>query len=77
MPGSTLRDLQDKASGRAGNANRLFLAAGVLGVAAGVQALFTDWNDDRGALDTAVQAGPSVARGAGGGGAGLQVSGRF
>lgn len=69
VPGADLRALQTKANDRARLANVLFLVGGGLGVAAGVEAFFTDWHDDRNALKVA----PVVAPGH----AGVGVSGRF
>jgi hypothetical protein len=65
VSGSQLKSLESTASSRARTANLLFLGAGGLAVAAGVEALFTDWHGYR--------AGVEVVPG----GAGLTVGGKF
>jgi hypothetical protein len=69
VPGADLQALEKKANDRARLANVLFLAGGGLGLAAGVEAFFTDWRDDRNALKVA----PLVAPGR----AGISMSGSF
>jgi hypothetical protein len=44
VPGAQLNELEHSAESRARSANLLFIAAGGLAVAAGVEALFTDWH---------------------------------
>lgn len=65
VSGNQLRDLQSTASQRARTANLLFVAGGVLGLAAGVEAFFTDWHGYR----AAVEVGPQSAA--------VAVGGRF
>jgi hypothetical protein len=65
VPGAQLNDLEQTAQSRAQTANVLFIAAGVLGVAAGVEALFTDWHGYR----AQVEVGPQ--------GAAVKVGGSF
>jgi hypothetical protein len=65
VSGPSLRDLDAKAVGRARTANYLFITAGVLGVAAGVEAFFTDWHGYRAAIEVAPD------------GAGVKVERRF
>jgi hypothetical protein len=65
VSGRQLKDLEETASSRARTANVLFVAAGVLGVGAGIEAFFTDWHGYR----TAVEVTP--------GGAAVKVAGRF
>ena len=69
VPGADLQALEKKANDRARLANILFVAGGGLAVAAGVQAFFTDWHDDRNTL----RVSPIVAPGQ----AGVGVSGSF
>jgi hypothetical protein len=56
VSGPALRDLDARAVSRARTANYLFVAAGVLGVAAGVEAFFTDWHGYRAAVEVAPDA---------------------
>jgi hypothetical protein len=65
VSGRQLKDLEETASSRARTANVLFVASGVLAVAAGIEAFFTDWHGYR----TAVEIAP--------GGAAVKVGGRF
>jgi hypothetical protein len=65
VPGAQLKDLETTAKSRARTANLLFIAAGGLGVAAGVEALFTDWHGYRAQVDV----GPRAA--------GVKVGGSF
>ena len=65
VPGAQLNDLEHTAQSRAQTANLLFITGGVLAVAAGVEALFTDWHGYRAQLEVS----PT--------GAGVQVGGRF
>lgn len=66
VSGAQLADLESTARSRARTANVLFVAAGTLAVAAGVEAFFTDWHGYRAQVDV----GPA-------GSAGVQVGGRF
>jgi len=65
VPGSQLKSLEQSAQSRASTANVLFLAAGGLAVAAGVEAFFTDWHG----YGASVSTGP--------GGTSVQVGGKF
>jgi len=65
VSGSQLKSLESSATSRARTANLLFLGAGGLAVAAGVEAFFTDWRGYR--------AGVEVMPG----GAGVSVGGKF
>jgi hypothetical protein len=51
VPGAQLKDLENTAKSRASSANILLIAAGTLGAAAGVEALFTDWHGYRAQVD--------------------------
>jgi hypothetical protein len=63
VSGNQLQSLQTTTSQRARTANLLLLTGGVLGLAAGVEAFFTDWHGYR----AAVEVGPeSAAVGVGG-----------
>jgi hypothetical protein len=63
VSGNQLQDLQRTTSQRARTANLLLVTGGVLGLAAGVEAFFTDWHGYRAAVDV----GPgSAAVGVGG-----------
>jgi hypothetical protein len=53
VAGAQLRDLQQSVSSRSSTANLLFVTAGGLAVAAGVEAFFTDWHGYRTSLDAA------------------------
>jgi hypothetical protein len=65
VSGAQLNDLERTADGRARTATVLLVGAGVLGAAAGVEALFTDWHGYRAAVDV----GPD--------GAAVKVGGTF
>jgi hypothetical protein len=65
VSGPQLRELEQTASDRARMSTALFVLAGGLGVAAGVEAFFTDWHGYR----TSVQVAPGAAT--------VQVGGRF
>ena len=69
VPGADLQALQNKANDRARLANVFFIAGGGLAVAAGVEAFFTDWHDDRNAVRVAPMVGP--------GRAGVSMNGSF
>ncbi len=49
--GATVRDLQARVQSRAQTANLLLGVGGALVLAAGIEALFTDWSDSRAALE--------------------------
>jgi len=68
IPGGDLKALGDSARSQQQLANTLFITSGVLVVAAGVEALFTDWRGERSLPFTPV---PFA------GGGGLAVAGRF
>jgi hypothetical protein len=51
VPGAGLNDLERTARSRTQTANVLFIAAGTLAVAAGVEAFFTDWHGYRAQLE--------------------------
>ncbi|MFO0581649.1 MAG: hypothetical protein U0229_05215 [Anaeromyxobacter sp.] len=57
VPGAQLKDLETTAKSRAKNANLLFVVGGVLGVGAGVEALFTDWHGYRAQVDVGPRSG--------------------
>jgi len=57
VPGAQLKELESTAKSRAKNANLLFIAGGVLGVGAGVEALFTDWHGYRAQVDVGPRSG--------------------
>jgi hypothetical protein len=59
VPGAQLNDLEHTAESRAQTANVLYLVAGGLAVAAGVEALFTDWHGYRAQVDV-TSAGAAV-----------------
>jgi hypothetical protein len=61
VPGADLQALEKKANDRARLANVLFVVGGGLGLAAGVEAFFTDWHDDRNALKVSPVVGPGRA----------------
>lgn len=63
VSGDQLRSLQSTTSQRARTANILLLTGGVLGLAAGVEAFFTDWHGYRAAVEVGPQ---SAAVGVGG-----------
>jgi hypothetical protein len=65
VPGAQLKDLESTAKSRASSANLLFIVAGGLGVAAGVEFFFTDWHGYRTQLDVGQRA------------AGVRVGGTF
>jgi hypothetical protein len=69
VPGADLQSLERKANDRAHLANVLFAVGGGLCVAAGVEAFFTDWHDDRSALKVVPAVRP--------GGAGVAMTGTF
>ena len=71
VPASDLTGAADRVRTLEGQRNAFLYVGAGLAVAAGVQALFTDWRNDRGAL------APPVAPLALEGGGGLQVAGRF
>jgi hypothetical protein len=70
VSGVELQALQDAGQSRQRTANVLFATAGGLAIAAGVEALFTDWRGDRAGLRVA-----PLALGEGGGG--VLVAGRY
>jgi hypothetical protein len=53
VAGTQLRDLQSTVSSRTSTANVLFISAGGLAVAAGVEAFLTDWHGYRATVDAA------------------------
>jgi hypothetical protein len=55
VSGSQLQDLQRTTSQRARTANLLLATGGVLALAAGVEAFFTDWHGYRAAVDVGPQ----------------------
>ena len=61
VSGADLQALEKKANNRAALANTFFIVGGGLAVAAGVEAFFTDWHDDRNALRVAPVVGPGTA----------------
>jgi hypothetical protein len=65
VSGPQLKELEGKVQDRSRMSTALFIAAGGLGIAAGVEAFFTDWHGYR----AAVQVAPGAA--------GVQVGGRF
>ncbi len=69
VSGATIASAADRLAVNNTRANVAFAVAGGLAVAAGVQYFFTDWKDDRAALDVTPAVGP--------GGAGIAVGGRF
>jgi len=73
VDGAGLKLYEQKATSNATRANIAFIGAGALVVAAGVEAFFTDWRNDRAALSVRPVA---FLEGAGGGG-GLALAGGF
>lgn len=69
VAGTDLKALEKKARDRAMLANTLFIGGGALALAAGVEAFFTDWRNDR----DAIQIRPVVGQGA----MGVGVGGTF
>ncbi len=69
VSGATIAEASDRLAANNTRANIAFAVAGGLAVACGVQYFFTDWKDDRAALDVAPTVGPN--------GAGIAVGGRF
>ncbi len=60
VPGADLKALEKKANDRAQLANGLYVAGGAFMLAAGVEAFFTDWRNDRDALQIRPVVGPGV-----------------